>query len=79
MFNQKQRGGGWMSDVIKPRAALSILEWVTSFFAHSSGGLLGGRPAPGIDFAYFLSNSWMEISWMLRVFFGGTLNDICGY
>lgn len=50
VFAQKQRGGGWMFNVIKTRAAVSILEWLTSFFAHSSGGLLGGRPAAGVEF-----------------------------
>lgn len=55
-----------MFNVIKPRAAVSILEWVTSFFAHSSGGLLGGRPAAGVDFTYFLSNSRVEISLVFR-------------
>lgn len=78
VFTQK-RGGGGMLDVIKTRAAVSILEWVTSFFAHSSGGLLGGLPAPGRDFAYFLSNSRMEISPALRGLFGDKLKDICGY
>lgn len=39
-----------MFNVIKTRAAVSILEWLTSFFAHSSGGLLGGRPAAGVEF-----------------------------
>lgn len=46
-----------MFNVTKTRAAVSILEWVTSFFAHSSGGLLGGRPAPGIDFILSLMQS----------------------
>lgn len=86
VFTQKRMGvggggvgGGRMLDMIKTRAAVSILEWVTSFFAHSSGGLLGGLPAPGIDFAYFLSNSRMEISPELRGLFGDKLKDICGY
>lgn len=68
-----------MFDVTKTRAAVSILEWPTSFFADSSGGLLGGRPASGIDFAYFVSNSRMEISPVFRGLFGGKLEDICGY
>lgn len=71
-----------MFNVIKTRAAVSILEWVTSFFfAHSSGGLLGGRPAPGIDFAYFFfffqsDGNFSCVKWG---FFGEKLEDICAY
>lgn len=51
------------------------------FFAHSSGGLLGGRPAPGIDFAYFFfffqsDGNFSCVKWG---FFGEKLEDICAY
>lgn len=43
VFTQKRAGEGALN-VMRTRAVVVIFEWVTSFFADSCEGLLGGRP-----------------------------------
>lgn len=66
-----------MFNVIKTRAAVSILECVTSFIVHSCKGLLEGQPAPGVDLASFLSNSRMKMYLVLTGLLGEKLEDMC--
>lgn len=73
VFTQKRSGEGAFN-VMRTRAAVVIFEWVTSFFADSCEGLLGGHgfhmlsfKQSGGNFLCVLGSIWRETE------------DICGY
>lgn len=71
-----------MFNVIKTRAAVSILEWVTSFFFCTLQRRTTGRPASSwhrfrILFFFFQSDG--NFSCVKWGFFGEKLEDICAY